>query len=82
VWNPDVDDDHDYRADWLPVPDNQTFDNAFKIQWELFLKHVVAGTPFPWDFFAGAKGVQLAELALQSWAERRWIDVPPVDRGA
>lgn len=82
VWNPDIDNPHDYRADWLPVPDNQQFDNAFKIQWELFLRHVVADTPFPWDFYAGAKGVQLAELALQSWAERRWIDVPAMDRGA
>ena len=24
----------------------------------------------------GAKGVQFAELGLQSWAERKWMDVP------
>jgi hypothetical protein len=24
----------------------------------------------------GAKGVQLAELGLQSWEQRRWLDVP------
>lgn len=76
VWNPDVANTLDFRAGWQPVPDNQVFDNAFKVQWELFLKHVVAGEPFPWDFLAGARGVQLAELALQSWQERRWVDVP------
>ena len=58
------------------MPDNQQFDNAFKAQWELFLRHVAAGEPFPWDFLEGAKGVQLAELGLQSWRERRWVDVP------
>jgi hypothetical protein len=58
------------------VPDNGEFENAFKIQWELFLKHVALDTPFPWDLMAGVKGVQLAELGLQSWKERRWLDVP------
>jgi hypothetical protein len=24
----------------------------------------------------GAKGVQLAEAGMQSWKERRWIDLP------
>lgn len=76
VWNPDVPNTHDFRADWLEVPDNQLFDNAFKVQWELFLRHVCLDEPFPWDFVQGAKGVQLAELSLQSWQERRWVDVP------
>jgi predicted dehydrogenase len=75
-WNPDVPDVRDYRKDWQEVPDNQTFDNAFKVQWEMFLRHVVGDTPFPHDLVEGAKGVQLAELGLQSWRERRWIDVP------
>jgi predicted dehydrogenase len=44
------------------VPDQQVYDNAFKIQWELFLKHVVTDSPFPWTLHEGAKGVQLAEL--------------------
>jgi len=76
VWNPDVPNPFDFYADWQEVPDNMLFDNAFKIQWELFLKHVVLDEPFPWDFLAGAKGVQLAELSLKSWAERRWVDIP------
>ena len=66
----------DFRAGWSEVPDNGQFDNAFRIQWEMFLRHVVEDAPWEWDLLEGAKGVQLAELALQSSRERRWIDVP------
>jgi predicted dehydrogenase len=76
VWNPDIANPFQFREHWLEVPDNQVFDNGFKIQWELFLRHVVEGLPFPHDFLEGARGVQLAELGLKSWRERRWIDVP------
>jgi predicted dehydrogenase len=76
IWNPDIPNPLDFYADWLDVPANGSFENAFKIQWEMFLKHVVCATPFAWDLLAGAKGVQLAELGLQSWRERRWLPVP------
>ncbi|OXL83918.1 oxidoreductase [Paenibacillus sp. SSG-1] len=76
VWNPDIPNPFQFRDLWVEVPDNASYDNAFKVQWELFLKHVVIGTPFPWDLLEGAKGTQLADLSLQSWQERRWIDVP------
>ena len=76
VWDPATPSPINFRDDWTDVPANARFENAFKIQWELFLKHVVCDDPFPWDLFAGARGVQLAELSLQSWRERRWIDVP------
>ena len=76
VWNQDIDSPINYKDGWTRVPSNDTYDNAFKVQWELFLKHVVKDTPFPWDLLQGAKGVQLAELGLKSWAERKWLDVP------
>jgi len=76
VWNPDVDNPIDFYETWQRVPTNQVYENAFKIQWEMFLKHVVIDAPFRWNLLAGAKGVQLAELGLQSWRERRWVDVP------
>ena len=76
VWNPDVDRSSDLFEGWMEVPETKPFDNAFKVQWELFLRHVVLDEPFRWNLLEGAKGVQLAELALQSWKERRWIDVP------
>ena len=76
VWNPDVPNPIDFRGGWERVPDNQPLDNAFKAEWELFLKHVLLGTPFKWNLLEGAKGVQLAELGLESWKRRAWVDVP------
>jgi predicted dehydrogenase len=76
VWNPDIDSPIQYTDGWVTHPTKQVFDNAFKVQWELFLRHVVLNEPFPWNLHEGAKGVQLAELGLQSWSERRWLDVP------
>ena len=76
VWNPDVPKSIDFLSTWQDVPANVAYDNAFKAQWELFLKHVVAGGPFRWNLLEGAKGVQLAELGIASWRERRWVDVP------
>lgn len=76
VWNPDIDSPIRYAEGWNRVPDWQVCDNAFKAQWELFIRHVAADEPFPWSLLEGAKGVQLAELGLKSWEERRWLDVP------
>lgn len=76
VWNPDVDSPIDFRADWMTVPTNELFDNGFKTQWEMFLRHVVTDTPFPYDLREGAKGVQLAEKGIESWETRRWVDLP------
>ena len=79
VWNPDIPQPIDFIAGWQEVPDNVAWDNAFKAQWELFLKHVAGEGDFPWGLREGAKGVQLAELGLKSWAERRWLPVPPLE---
>ncbi len=76
VWNPDIPQPIDFYAGWSKVPEQETYDNAFKIQWELFLRHVVLDEPFRWTLLEGAKGVQLAEVGLQSSAERRWLDLP------
>ncbi|MDA1099483.1 MAG: Gfo/Idh/MocA family oxidoreductase [Proteobacteria bacterium] len=79
VWNPDIPPAMDYGDGWEEVPDTVDYDNAFKAQWELFIRHLYDEAPFPWDLLAGARGVQLAELGLQSWAERRWLDVPELE---
>jgi len=76
VWNPDVPQTIDFDSTWQKMPANRVFENAFKAEWELFLRHVVDGGPFRWNLLEGAKGVQLAELGLRSWAERRMLDVP------
>ncbi len=75
VWNPDVAQELDFFAGWQKVPEQQPFDNAFKRQWELFLRHVVKDEPFPWDLLEAAKGVQLAEAGLESWHGRKWVDL-------
>ena len=79
VWNPDVPDDNDYLAQWNDVPDTESYDNGFKAQWQLFLAHAAQGKPFRWDLTQGARGVQVAELALRSSAEGRRIDVPALE---
>ena len=79
VWNPDVKQPIDFYAGWQEVPDNAVYDNGLKTEWELFIRHVCEDAAFKWNLVEGAKGVQLAELALQSWKERRWIDVPKLD---
>ncbi|MEU4544424.1 Gfo/Idh/MocA family protein [Nonomuraea dietziae] len=75
VWNPDLPVTARFRDDWQEVPDNADFDNGFKTQWELFVRHVVEDAPFPYDFASGARGVALAELGLRSSAEGRRIAV-------
>ena len=76
VWNPDIDSPIDFFGGWQAVPTNRHYDNAFKAQWELFLRHVELGGDFRWNLREAAKGVQLAELGIESWKQRRWIDVP------
>jgi predicted dehydrogenase len=82
VWNPDQKQTIDFYADWQPVPDNTVYDNGFKTQWEMFVRHVVEDAPYRYTLVEGAKGVQLVECALESWRERRWVDVPPLNVGA
>ncbi len=76
VWNPDIPNPIDFKKGWTKVSEEEEFDNAFKAQWELFLKHVVLDTPFPWNLMEGAKGVQLAELGIESWEKKTWINIP------
>jgi predicted dehydrogenase len=78
VWNPDVPQTMDFFSQWEEVPDNIVYENGFKIQWEEFIRHVVADTPWRHGLSEGVKGVQLAELGLKSWAEKRWMDVPEI----
>src|SRR5688572_32619545 len=76
IWNPDIPQPIDFFQGWQQVPETTHYDNAFKIQWELFLRHVALDEPFRWTLREGAKGVQLAEAGIQSWKQRKWVDVP------
>lgn len=79
VWNPDQPQTMNFFDDWEEVPDNTNFDNGFKVQWEEFLRHIADDAPWSYSLLEGAKGVQLAELGVQSWKERRWLDVPALE---
>lgn len=79
TWNPDVRQTRNFYDDWALMPDTTNYDNAFKVQWELFLKHVWGEGDFKWNLLEAAKGVQLVEVGLQSWAERRWLDLPRLE---
>jgi predicted dehydrogenase len=79
VWNPDVPNPLNFFEGWQLVPEQQPFENAFKRQWELFLRHVVKDEPFRWNLLEGAKGVQLAEKGLKSWKQRAWMQVEPLE---
>jgi predicted dehydrogenase len=76
VWNPDVPQPIDFFETWSEVPGLGSYDNGFKVEWEMFIRHLHDDAPFKWTLLEGAKGVQLAEAGLQSWKERRWIDIP------
>jgi predicted dehydrogenase len=79
VWSPDTKQPINFFEGWTPVPDTQIYDNGFKAQWEMYLRHVAEDAPFKWNLLEAAKGVQLVECALASWKERRWVNVPRLE---
>ncbi|MBP6685674.1 MAG: Gfo/Idh/MocA family oxidoreductase [Leucobacter sp.] len=81
VWNPDLQDTHDYDKDWQGVPTNDVFLNGFRQQWEEYLESYVLGTDYEFDLLAGARGVQFAEAGLASSAEGRRIAIEPLALG-
>lgn len=78
IWNPDVPNPIDFRAGWLEVPDVEVTDNAFKVQWEAFIRHVASDQPFSWGFSKGVRGLELVEASMRSWRKRRWVDMSEV----
>jgi predicted dehydrogenase len=78
VWNPDIPSPLNFYDGWQKVPEQDAFDNAFKCEWELFLRHVVKDEPFRWNLLQAAKGVQLAEAGLESWRNRAWVEIGPL----
>lgn len=79
VWNPDEAQKMNFFDDWVEVPDNQLYENGFKVQWEDYIRHIVEDGPWDYDLRSGAKGLQLVDLALKSWKDRKWYDVPELE---
>jgi predicted dehydrogenase len=80
VWNPDIPQPVDLWKNWQQVPNTATYDNAFKIQWEKFLRHYATDASFPWTLREGAKGVQMAEAGIRSWRDRQWVDIESLEK--
>jgi predicted dehydrogenase len=79
TWNPDIPSSHDFHSGWTEVPDNHRYENGFKEQWTSFISHVVEDSPFPWDLFQAARGMQLVDLALKSWRDGCWVRVEELE---
>lgn len=65
----------DYRSAWDEVAAAGPYRNPYRVGWEDFLHHLVAGTPLSADFAAGIRDVAFAEACTRSIAERRWIPI-------
>src|SRR4029078_95277 len=79
--NPDVPQPIPFFDTWQEVPGLGVYDNGFKTEWEVFIRHLYEDAPFKWTLLEGAKGLQLVEAAHKSWKERRWIDIPALKVG-
>jgi len=79
VWNPDEPQTIDFFGTWTEYGADMEFDNGFKTEWEMFIRSLYADEPFKWNLREGAKGLQLAEAATQSWRERRWVDITELE---
>ncbi len=77
VWNPDLPDPIDHLAQWRPLPVAE-IENGFKAQWQEYLGDVASGRQHRFDLLSGARGVQLATLALRSSAEGCRLPVPEI----
>jgi predicted dehydrogenase len=75
AFNPMVDLAVDYRARWLEAPAAGPYPNPYRVGWEDFLRHLVAGAPLRADFAAGIRDVAFAEACGRSARESAWVDV-------
>ncbi|MCX7142117.1 MAG: Gfo/Idh/MocA family oxidoreductase [Proteobacteria bacterium] len=75
-WNIEAERSENFDDQWQLVPDVDAYQNPYRAGWELFLRHVADGAPFPSPLIEGAKGLQLVDGCYRSHAERRWVDLP------
>lgn len=75
VWNPDIPQPINFYDGWQQMPQTTEYDNAFKIQWELFLKHVAGEGEFPWSIQSGVAGLALAIAGRESSDGQKWVQV-------
>jgi predicted dehydrogenase len=72
----------DYRKDWAEAPPLTAYTNPYRVGWEQYLRHVVAGEPLKADFAAGIRDVEFAEACRRSMVQRAWVEFPLPPRTA
>lgn len=72
LWNAEDRPDVNHRAAWLPTAEAGVAGNAFRTQWELFLRHVLGDAAFPWDFAMAARGMEVVERCYDASAAFTW----------
>jgi predicted dehydrogenase len=60
------------------VPAAGPYPNPYRVGWEDFLRHLVAGTPLRSDFAAGIRDVAFAEACYRSLGTGGWVDLDDV----
>ena len=80
AFNPVVDLGVDYRARWQETPAAASYPNPYRVGWEEFLRHLVAGTPLRSDFAAGIRDVAFAEACHRSLGSGAWVGLDDVLR--
>ena len=78
VWNPDMPQtDRLLRRSGRTCPTTRPTTTASRCSGKMFIRHVVEDAPCKYDPASKApRACSLSKLALKSWDERRWIDVP------
>jgi predicted dehydrogenase len=65
-WDPDAASREDFLEGWERYEEALVPENAFRHQWELFLRHIVTGSANPASLLDGAQGVETATRTLAS----------------
>jgi predicted dehydrogenase len=78
AFNPMVDLAIDYATCWEEVPAAGPYLNPYRIGWEEFLRHLVAGAPLRSDFAAGVRDVAFAEACTRSLGSGAWVRLDDV----
>ncbi len=60
-------------------PENVVYDNGFKEQWEMFIRHVCEDAPYKYTPARRRQGRATRRMRAEELEkERRWIDVAPI----
>ena len=74
VWNPDVPQPIDFYETWSEVPGLGNYDNGFKTQWEMFIRHLYDGRAVQMDAARRRQG-----LAARRGGSQK-LEGPALDR--